>query len=218
MPLLFGMLLAILVIIATVYIALFAVVWGALSLVLPPDVCGPVAVAILILGTVVLLWRSAAASTLLGRVVVRRQHLARMRRLAPDRVTYISSVTPVRLAGVGGRRERFDLSLIDLRPDTKIGSVRASELSAARKRNLYLVATLHELALWTHHWLSFRHILTFDREQVEKTGFIEHNPDRLAPHTDHERRYVGTFDITCPGGQHVYLFVRIKPPSLNDGT
>lgn len=207
---------AILLIIGALYIALYVAIWEALSFFLPAGVRGPIAVSILVLATAVVLWRSSAVSTLLGRAVVGRLHDARIRRLGLTR-RLVRLVAPVRLAGVGGLKDRFDVSLIDREPEMSIGGVRAGALSVARDRNLYLVMTLDDLELWAHHRLvSFRHILTLTRDHVERMKFVEHDPDRLALRFDHAQRYVGTLDIACSDRHHIFLYIRVKP-ELGDG-
>lgn len=200
-----------LLVITGFYIALYAAVWGTLSFFMPPDVSVPVAAVVLVLGTVIVFWRWSAASVLLGRSVVAHQYRTWIHRLEPA-CSPACTVVPVRLAGVGSRKDRFDVSLINSEPDSIIGGVRAEEFSVARDRSLYLVSNPHDLQLWTRHrLLRFYPVLAFDLDQVENVKFIEHNPDRLPLRNDHARRYVGSLDIVCLSRRHVFLYVRFKP-------
>ncbi|TDD85354.1 hypothetical protein E1293_11230 [Actinomadura darangshiensis] len=202
--------------IAFFYVGLYLAIWATLSFFLPSGVSEPVAVAILVVATVILLWRWAAGSTLLGGSVVKYLHAARRRSLGLPPLP-VPLVAPVRLAGLGSRRERFDLSLINLTPERTIGGVRMGALAAVRGRNLYLVMTREDLQLWVRHrLLSFRHAVALDLDQIAKTRFIEHDPDRLGLRDDHARRYVATLDIEYPGSRHLFLYIRVKPTFVDE--
>jgi hypothetical protein len=193
------------------YAALYMAISAVLSTFLPPDVSSPVAIAVLVLGTVIVFWRWVDASVLLGRRVVASLYRARALALEPTRHNWCH-VTPARLAGVGSPSDRFDVSLIDREPESRIGGVRVSALAPIKGRNLYLVETPKKLECWVHDpLLSFRCALKFNLYNVENISFIEHDPDRLNLRDDHARRYVGTLDIACPGRRHLYFYVRVKP-------
>ncbi|MFD9949309.1 hypothetical protein ACFWYW_51120 [Nonomuraea sp. NPDC059023] len=187
--------------IGLLYVGLYMAIWLALSAFLPPAVAPFVTVALLVLGTALTLWRWKGGSVLLGRYLVARTSAWGYRR-----------VVPIRLAGVGTPRDRFDLSLIDREPDGVIGGLRLHALGLIRGRDAYLVTTPHDLQVWVHHkLLSFHRALVLDLHEVRKLVFIHHDPDRLGRRDDHALRYVGTLEIVFSDHRHLFLYVRVKP-------
>jgi hypothetical protein len=152
-------------------------------------------------------WRiSHAALTRDGR----GRNLRLIRAMARD------SVYPVRLTGVGGAAQRFDMSLIDEQPDLDLGGVPARTLSELKNRNSFAVIHPAHLQLWIRSgFRSFRCVVELPWDKVKKTTFIPHDPDGIGVIDNVYRGSVGTLRVSTAERLHIYLLIRIKPePAL----
>ncbi|MFI0348914.1 hypothetical protein [Actinomadura sp. 9N407] len=165
----------------------------------------------------VVIWMIALARRwtprlLVGRASLKNDGLGSRVRLIP---TAARLVLPVHLAGVGGAGQRFDLSLIDVRPDTDLCGIRAGELSELRDRNLFMVLHPVYLELWLRSGRSYRRAAALPWTELHRVRFIAHDPDGIGVVDDRYRGSVGTLQASVSEGLHLYLLVRVKPaPAL----
>jgi hypothetical protein len=151
---------------------------------------------------------------LVARASLRNDGLRRHGRLVSKVARF---VYPVRLVGVGGAAQRFDLSLIEQEPEWVVGDVRLRELGALRGTRSYLLVHPAYLEFWRRSGLAFRRVAALPREDLHDVRFIEHDPDGIGATDDHHRGAVGTLEVYVTGRRRLYFLVLVKPDPRTPG-
>jgi hypothetical protein len=167
-----------------------------ISTVVPTDAATIITVAILLAATGAVIWRCFGVSSWLA--TARVAHLSN--RLPSSSKVTSSSVHPVRLSGVGSRRDRHSVDLIHRDPDANVGGVRARNLHGIEGRKLYWVISEQVSDVWVVDAWKFRREISFDRSQLSDIAFIDQEGSR----------YCGEFRLTFSGNMHVYLSSRAR--------
>lgn len=149
-----------------------------------------IAVAVVLFGPGLLLWRKLGISADLGANDIK----ARYARLGTGQ-SPIQAILPVTLTGVGDFRDPNSVAAVLEHQESQAAGVALGDLRDLPHRRLFLVVTRDTIELWRHSPVRLRQTVSFSRDALESAIVRDHDPEHYKDDPNCSLKFVFTGNV-----------------------